>query len=715
MSDDILKIKKITDITDQVKRKKVLRELLDYIKVSIARYNDYFQPRRERLLEINAIYRNQSYYDKNKSGWQTKINLPTAYNAVEKRTSILQQALWGNRLSSLYSCVGRTPEDQDYAESAEGVLNNTVDRIGLYSTSEQCLRSTTKNGLGVYRYGWERKNEERLWREQVTKDGKAVLDKDGQPTYKFVRKTIKVNQPFIKSLDIVDSFGFDPLAIHIDKWGCGYAYEIEQQTKEQIYENEVKGIYEKGSFDRLKEEDPHGISEFGMLSDKVPQIRKDDGLNALPYKPLCEKYKVVHWEGWFDIDGDGLREFIRVSCILENQLILCAEENLIGEYMFIDVPYSKSLHSMLSWGVLDPVVELYYQVNEFFNQRGDSIKLKLHPQFLINTNRILEDHAYVSSPGAFHPFAMEEGENLNNALRVVEFQNNEYLSVTEEERLLNVWRETTGNIDISQAISSINRTPATTLISLLNQNQAADSLIVNNILDRHAVLGSRILYLIQLFGDQEFILRTAGRRGLKFRKETLANILGEYDVKVTTSTFMGNKEMELQQLIQLRPQWVNAAHIDMVEVDKSIIENILPKKVEKILRVEDEPLDVKQEIALFASGQGESVRLSKNEDIASLTNKLKFYDEFRKGGLFKLMEGQDLSEFNTHIDRIALRIQELQQQQQIMAQEAAKAQMAGQPQGQGGQPNGNLTNTGSPAVRQLGNMARPATNNIPQQ
>lgn len=710
---DILKIKRITDITDDLKKKDRQRELIKIVRLSKEKFLDAYRPRRQRLLEINAIYRNKSYLDKNKVGWQTKTFLPYSYNAVEKRTSVMHQALWGNRLGSPYTAIGRTPEDHDFALSAEAVLNNTMDRIGFYDTSEEGLRSVCKYGLGVYRYGWVNRKEDMLWREvERDKDGKVLRDELKKPKYRYIKKVHHVNQPYVRAVDIVDHMGWDPTAKKFDKWECGFVYEIRKESPERIYEKEIRGEYEKRSYDRLKTPDPHGINDMIADADeKEPEIRRDEGIEQPSGAGVIRpEYEVCDWFGWFDIDGDGLREFIKATVLLDNDQILKAEQNLEGVYPFVDVQYSKSLHSLTPWGVVDPVVEIQYAINEFQNQRGDSVRLKLHPQFKINVDMVLEDHSYVSVPGAFHPFAVGDGK-LNDAIDTLKFDNMEYLGVQEEERLINVWRETTGDVNVMQAISSLDRTPATTLVSLLNEQQATNSMIVNGILNRHGVLGSRVLRLIQLFGDEEFVLRSAGRKGVEFRKESLENILGEYDIKVTTSTFFGNKEMELQQLIQLKPLWAQAPHIDQIEIDKAILEIVLPKKIDKILKVPDEPLTIIEEQALFLAGQGESVKLSELEDLASLTQKLRAHEDFVGSVAYREMDGQDHEEFATHVERIRNRVEELRMTQQLKAAEAARQTELPEMSGE----EGRMRAPGSPGVRRLGEVARPMPRGTPGQ
>jgi hypothetical protein len=547
-----------------------------------------------------------------------------------------------------------------------------------------------------------------LWREVI-----KPVDKKQRPQYKYVKKTYKINQPFVRAVDIIDHMGWDPTTKNFEKWACSYVYEIVPMTKEEIYEEEVRGQFDEGTFDSLKKVDPHGINEIAFNSDrKEPEIRRVDGVESNAFvRPIQDKYEVIHWQGWFDVDGDGLREFITADVILDNSTansdqILRAEENLMGEYNYVDIQYSRSLHSLTPWGILDPVVQLSYQMNELYNQRGDSIKLKLNPQFIINVDKILEDHTYISAPGAFHPVATGD-EQAGNAIQVLQFQNLEFISTTEEERLVNFWREVTGTINVQQAIGSLDRTPATTLISLLNEQQATGSMIINGILDRHAILGSRIFKQIQLFGDDEFILRTAGRRGIEFRRESIQNILGEFDIKVTTSTFFGNKEVELQQLIQLRPLWINAPHINLEEVDRAILLNILPKWIDKIIRIPGEPLSIIDEQALFLAGQGESVEVSEEEDLASLKLKLRAHEAFERTGIFntKEMEYIDKTEFDRHLERIRIRIEDLEAQRLLQQQQAAEVQQ----QLQGG-PQGNLGNTGSPNIRTVRNQGRP---NVP--
>jgi len=714
MSDnDILKVKRLTDIVEQLKRKNRQQALITKVIESISTFQDAYRVRRQRLLEINAIYRNQSYLDKNKSGWQTKLFLPLPHNAVESRTSIVHQALWGNRLSTPYTVSGMTAEDQEFAESAEALLNGTMNRIGFYETSEEGIRSTCKYGLGLYRYGWTRRNEERLWREvKRDKEGKVVRDENKRPSYHYIKKTYRINQPFVRSVDIVDHFGFDPTAKKLEPWQCDFAYEMREESQESIYEQEVRGLYDVGSYKSLGKNDPHQLNDLLGTDSKEPQIKRDEGVNGVPFNVSATRQQIVEWFGWFDIDGDGFREFIHAVICMNNKQILCAEQWLMMEYPLVEIQYSRSLHSLTPWGIVDPVVEMSYHINELFNQRGDSIKLKLNPQFLINIDKILEDHAYVSSPGAFHPFATGD-EAVGNAMQVLQFQNLEYLGVTEEERLTNLFYQTVRTVDTTSAIRTSSKdTPASTIMSLMQEAQSSSSMVINGILNQHGILGSRLLKMAQLFGDEEFVIRTTGRQGLKFQTESLENILGDFDVKVTTSTFFGNKEIELQQLIQLRPLWADAQHIDIVEVDRSILENILPKKIDKIMTVASEPLSIMDEMVLFLYGQGESVKLSPQEDLASLTQKLKAHMQTKRSGVYAKFDGQTQIEFDTHLNRIENRIQELQTQQQLQAAEAVKVQQMAM--GGGANPQGNMGNIGSPNMRQMMNQARPQPNNIPQ-
>lgn len=713
MSDPIIRAKKLTDVTDQAKKTDILRSLLTTVSEGITKFQSAYQTRRNELLEINALYRNKSYWNSEKAQWQTKGFAPLVFDAVERKTSVIHEALWGNRYASPFTVTGKTAEDHSHAFAAESLLNNIMDSIEFYDTSEECLRSAVKYGLGVYRYGWETKDEEMLWREPI-KDSKGKIARraDGlTPVFKFVRKKLSISRPFVRNVDIVDHIGWDPTAKKFAKYDCDYVYEIFEESRESILKKERRGEYDPGTFNKLASTDPHGISGFEIDSKEI-QLKQDDGVqgSSTDTKP---RYNTVDWYGWFDIDGDGEREFIHAR-ILENRQVLFAEENLTGEYPFLDVQYSKSLHSLTPWGVVDPVISLQYLVNDIINQRGDATKLKLNPQFAVNVDMILEDHSYVSEPGAFHPFAGGADGDVRRALNVLQFDNPEYISFQEQDRLISLFQQSTGIADYNQVLSTSNKdTPASTMFGIFNQQQAGNSMIINGILSRHGVLGSRILRLVQLFGDEKFVLKVAGKRGLEFRTETLENIMGDYDIKVTTSSFFGNKAIELQQLIQLKPMWAQSPHIDQIELDKAILENILPKRVELILKTPSDPLTPLQEEILFASGQGESVSLSESEDLASLEMKHKAHTNFMRSKTYRELDMGTKEEFETYMKRIENRMQAIQTQQMLQQQAALKGMGdSGQPQIPG--MNGNLQNTGIPAVREMGNNIRPMTNNIPR-
>lgn len=708
MDKEILKLKNLNDVLDEVKKKDVIRELFSKVDSSREIFNDAYQLRRKTYLEINALYRNKSYLDERKVNWQTRTFVPLTYDAVERKTSIIHEALWGNRIASPFSVIGRTSEDQVYASSAEALLNNTMDRIGFYPTSEETIRSAVKYGMGVYRYGWVIKNEEYLARETKKDDKGKVVRVEGKPVFSYVKKNVRVSQPFVRSVDIVDNIGWDPRAKSFDKWACEFVYEVREETPEEIWTKEQDGLYAPGSFKNLTINDPHGVVGDDSGDKKLPQMRKDNGLMD-PLSPgLMKKYSIVDWYGWFDIDKDGKREFVKITLCPMRKLVLSAEENLLNEYPFVDIQYSKSLHSLTPWGVVDPVIQLQYQINELNNQRGDAIKHKLTPQWVINVDKILEDHAYVSEPGALHPFQTGD-EDVAKALRPLEFQNTEYLSSNEEDRLVGQFERSTGVADLNKVLGSSNKdTPATTVVSILNEQQAGNSLVINGVLERHGVLGNRILKLIQLFGDDEFIIRSSGRKGFEFKRESLENILGEFDTKVTTSTFFGNKQIELQHLIQLKPMWAQAPHVNQIELDKAILENIMPKRVDKILQIPDEPLSAENEQLLLIAGQGEALKVADNETLIDLRSKLRSHRAFKNSPAFKKLDVTTIEEFEEYLKKLEDKEGQLGIQELLMQQSATRGM-----EGIVGSPDGNLQNSGLPGVRQMGNTMAPKTNNFP--
>lgn len=706
MSDPILRIKNITDIEDKLKRADVMRNLLAHIESTQIAFLSAYSARRDKMVAINALYRNSSWVNEQKNNWQTKAFIPLTYNAVERKTSVIHEALWGNRFGSPFTALGKTAEDQAYAFSAETILNNTLDTIGFYDTSEECLRSVCKYGIGCYRYGWEVINDEYVWREPIINDkGEVKRKDDGSAILRYFKKMVKISRPFVRSIDVIDNLGFDPTAKSFDKWKCDFVYELREESKEEAWKKEERGEYIKGSFAGLDDVDPHGLAAFG-LDDKRIQLAVDDGVQE-SITQTRPRFGVKDWYGWFDIDDDGKKEFIKVI-VRENKQILQAVENLSGQYPFVDIQYTRSIHTLTPWGVVDPVLSLQHIINEMTNQRGDAIKLKLNPQFMINIDMILEDHAYISQPGAMHPFAAGADGDIRKAMNVLTFDNPEFISFQEQNLMTSEFDKATGVSDFSEALSGTSRTPASTTISLLNEQQTGNSMIINGVLNRHGVLGKRILILIQLYGDEKFVLRSAGRRGLEFRQENIENILGDFDIKVTTSSFFGNKQIELQHLIQLKPLWAQSPHIDQIELDKAILENIMPKRVDNIINIPEDPLSAIEEQAFFVINQGESVSISPLEGLADIQIKLQSYEGFVDTKATKNMDARNERLVKEHVQRLEVRLQELEQEQALKAQAAAQAQ----PEVEGEEVDGNVENTGDPAVRQLGNSVAPKVNNI---
>lgn len=712
MESNIVKAKKITDISDQMKKAEVISSFLKYVEECITTFDSYFEPRRRILKEINALYRGKSWVNEMKMDWQTKSFIPILYDKIEAKTSMVFEAFWGNRLGSPFTVTGKTPEDHKYAFSAETYLNNSIDSIGFYETSEEIIRATVKYGITLARVGFKDYEDEFLWREYLRdNDGKVIRNSDGSAKLKYFKKKKRIRKPFVKNIDIVTNCGWDPSAKHINKEECGYAYEIMEMKKTMIQKLEAQGVFNQGVSAKIDDMDPHGINGFG--EDNKIALRTTDGVNVSP-ADSNDNYKVVYWEGWYDIDDDGQKEFIK-AYILGGKLLLSAEEILMGDYSFIDLQYSRSLHSITPWGVADPVINLQYQINELYNQRGDNNKTLLNQDWAINARAMLEDHDYTSMPSGLHPFLMDSAsDDVARALRVIPKNPLNSVGIQEENRLINIIDRVTGVADFNDMLGTANKdTPASTLFGILDAQGTTNSMIVNGILNRMSVLGAKVLRYLVLFGDDVLVLRTIGKRGVEFREENIENLLGEYDVKIATSTFFGNRQMQVQNYIRMRPMWENSQHIDIVEVDKAIMEGLDPKRMEKVINIPDEPIEALDEQALFLAGQSESLDVSELENLEELQFKYDMHKTFEQSNEFnEAIKNEPILEYDWEkfMRKIEGAIQRKQLEMQAQAQQQGQGVGAQLAQGQPQPFNGNVNNTGSPLVREQGEMIRPNFN-----
>lgn len=693
---DIVKAKKVTDISDKVAKVEIQKNILADVVAQLQAFQDAFNPRRRKLLEINALYRNKSYYDEKRIDWQTKSFIPLPYEAVEAKTSIIHQNIWGDKFTSPFTAIGATEEDQLYARSVEGLINQALIKAGLFRSSQKCARSISKNGKGVYRYGWSEKEEERLERSiKTNKEGEVERTEEGKPKYSFVRKKLTFKGPFVRNVDVVDHFFYDPNAEELTKYKSRYVGEIYKESKEEIEKKELRGEYDSGSYARLSEDDPHGINAWLDINSSQTELRTNDELSSqLEDK---EVYEIIDYFGWAyigdkDSAGNKKKSYVHIV-IADRRVILKAEEWILGDPPFIDIPYVESLHSLNSTGVLDPAIELIYEINEYHNQRGDAIKFALNKQFAINTDMVIEDYDYVSEPGAMHPFATGE-RPVRDAIQAIDFNVPAFLSTQEENLDIEYFSRVTGHSDVNSALTSSNKdTPATTVVSLLNEQQSRSSMIINGILERHAELAKRVFYLIQLFGDEEFKIRTLGKQGLEIRNESLENILGEYDFTIVTSNFMGNKAVELQQMINYKQYAAQAPHIDQVEYDRVILEGLVPKKIDKILIAPEEPISAENEQLLFVYGQGEGIKVSEAESLEDLEVRIRKHERFKNSVSYTSLDASTVQEFEDYLVKLMIRRDRLVAEMQ--------ATQGGQGNSQG--EDGNLLNQGNPVVRQLGN------------
>ena len=82
---------------------------------------------------------------------------------------------------------------------------------------------------------------------------------------------------------------------------------LRNHGNEKNHDTEVGGsrVFNQGVSAKIDDMDPHGINGFGEDNKIAP--RTTDGVNVSP-ADSNDNYKVVYWEGWYDIDDDGAKK-----------------------------------------------------------------------------------------------------------------------------------------------------------------------------------------------------------------------------------------------------------------------------------------------------------------------------------------------------------------------------------------------------------------------
>jgi len=334
-----------------------------------------------------------------------------------------------DRLFGYKKYVTCKPLDEDFIDVAPKIekainhwLRNVVNiKKKLFSPLLQCMKTGTgivkivpeKKTRTVYRYA----TEEELKNQEIPKYSLEHLDSKS--------KVVKVVQtvyegPNIYPIDRAD-FVISSEATEIDD-----AYMVGFRTRYRKSELKLKA--RQGVFD---EKEVSKITSPDKFTD-AQESRADAQGKELKKTEYTEPYEV--WELWikYDVDEDGEEDDICVSFHKETKTILDGIYNPIfnGFRPFAKLVYSPVEFSFDGEGVCEITEKLQVGIDTLENQRIDRMTQINGPLIFVRSGAQLDD--YVINPGKVQVV----DDNLDEAIKIVNFDSNYYSTVPEEDRLI---------------------------------------------------------------------------------------------------------------------------------------------------------------------------------------------------------------------------------------------------------------------------------------
>jgi hypothetical protein len=390
----------------------------------------------------------------------------------------------------IVTCRPVTEEFVEAAPAIEKAINHWLrNEVGfkkkLAPALDQCMKTGTgilkivpeKKTRAVYRYA----SEEELKNQDIPKYSMEHLGSKS--------KVVKVVQTVYEGPNIYP----------IDR--ADFIISADATEIDEAYMVGFRSRYRKGD---LKRKARQGVwdekeSEKIMSPDKPTDIqdsRAESAGKELKTVEYTEPYEV--WELWlkYDVDEDGEEDDIVVAFHRETKVILDAIYNPIfsGFRPFTKLVYSPVGFQFDGEGACEILEKLQVGIDTLENQRIDRMTQINGPLVLVRSGAGLDD--YTLNPGKVQVV----DDDLESAVRIINFDSNYYSTVPEEDRLIAYADRAVGLTPNVMGQSTANRPVAKETFALIQEANKKFKSGNENVRDG---VGETIMKCIEMFAQYQ--------------------------------------------------------------------------------------------------------------------------------------------------------------------------------------------------------------------
>ena len=635
-----------------------MQRAYDFVSEQLKRSWQDHENRSQKWLDWNNAYR---LIDEQKPEEGASIVDPEPQIEVDTLTANIVEAFLGQ--DPPFKFQGMEESDEEQANIMTSYVADGLRRIQIRESFERTIRQGLIYGTLLvktpYKKEWTTRKVKRREQSDVNSDG----------TIKYVTKVSSVKFPKIDDTDweYVSMFDFYPIGKgktieELD--GVIHFFErsydelmAQRQTTEKMEGTEVErinGIY--NNLDLITPTDPTrklSVCEYwGKIPLSVATGNDDDKYEMFEGVITCVLNRTDYGKRMLKQNNSE-----RTGELTNYELPLSSEDGAIrfqenpfwdGERPFLSCPYTPVDDEFYGIGIIEPMIEKWYELNTTIRQIIDNKTLQLLNPTIEDVNANVQRNIRLTK----NPRIKAEDINGVKVWPIQDFSANGYNAIA---ALKDDMRKGSGAVESVQGVAMSKDTSATEFagvaqqagVRIKNKIKLIDENLFKPFLDRSYKYA-------QQFAGEERIVRVLGKNGAAWVKVAPEQIYGTLDIITQGPTQIENSVVQANKMIQFlgiaarAPQFANIPYLlGDIWVKMGFPESDRNKVI--LGGLDEDQNEIEQEIVALSMGQRVMVKPNSNHQ-AHLAMKVQAYDKLLNEG--KVNEAIEAA-FRENIDRHA--------------------------------------------------------------
>jgi len=599
--------------------KKVLERASAFVLEQYRKYKDDHDSRCQKWIEFDQAYQNIRTRKAEDGG--ANIVDPEPFVVVETLASNISEAFFSQDPPFKYSPQEETDEDQ--AQIMSAYRADHIRRIGLKEKFERSVKQAEITGSFIVKTPWRKEVVMKtIRRKRVGEDGKVTTE------------TKKVPFPKYDDMDweFVSVFDFIP---------CGKGKDIEEldgvihrvcKTYDEIKANERKtkkidgievteGIYTGLDALDIRSTKINLLEYWGRIPHYVLTGKDEDKYTTFEgviSSCIDEKdYNKQQLEAQRDLKSGGFSWIADEDegKMYSSTAIRCQDNPFwSGDRPFLNFAWTPVDNDFYGIGVIQPIKELWDELNDTRNQLVDNKTLMLRQPMLEDVHANVQRNVNLTGKNV-----RIKCDDINGVkpLQIQNFQSEGWRNVA---AIKDDIRRATAAVESLQGVPLSGSTSATEFSSVQQQAGIRLKSIIRRLDEVFKKWLDRAYQYDQQFAEFERFVKVLGEDGAKFVRINPEDINGTFDIVTNGVTTLENSVIKANKLTNMlsivskippgSPLWNLVKEIwKTMGLSEAVAEQVMPMKKE------DKPEDVEQENLAIQVGQNVIARQGENHQM----------------------------------------------------------------------------------------------------